>query len=549
MRRTAGLALLLVISSWAADAQTLRYPEELAPLPDTAENADVRVRLSVDEAGAVRNVKVLASTRPERDAEVIAALEAWRFPPARNAAPLPRKPAGWTREKRFAFAAPGVAPSAPRFSPSPEWMAWVPDPGSAAQDAGYVPLPNEMWVAYPEGFRWSGRDPEVRLAVAAAVDGSIAAARIADAAVPALGKAALDYALARRCERPCFSWPDGSRPAPVVVDVPVRFYTPAVRPKDMKPPAYPPGMLRAGIGGQVQIVFTVAADGSVHDVQVLGASHPDFERVALDSVLQTRFKPALRFGKPAALRNWLKYTYRQDGTAPEIRPYAIGSDRPASSDLPATLRYEVAPKVTLAIPPVYPLELALQGITGSANVFVGVDPDGEVSEARVLEASQPAFGQALQAAMEAWRFDPARRKDGETTWAAFHNEQRFSLSDFFGPGISADAQRILRALKAGGAGIVDTAALDAPLQARFKAQPVYPRDLLQTRIGGRVRVEFFVDRNGGVQWPHVLSADNEALGWAAITAVARWRFDPPTSGGKPVDTKARVQIEFVAPNA
>lgn len=115
--------------------------------------------------------------------------------------------------------------------------------------------------------------------------------------------------------------------------MPVRFYTPAVQPKNMKLPEYPESMQRAGLGGQVRVVFTVAADGSVHDPQIFGASHPQFERSVLDAFLRTRFSPALRFGKPAALRSQVRHTYQGPG-GERTAPYSVARGQRAPAALP-----------------------------------------------------------------------------------------------------------------------------------------------------------------------------------------------------------------------
>ncbi len=60
-------------------------------------------------------------------------------------------------------------------------------------------------------------------------------------------------------------------------------------------------------------------------------------------------------------------------------------------------------------------------------------------------------------------------------------------------------------------------------------------------------VEFFIDRDGRAQLPRVLDAPDEGLAWAAATAVSRWQFTPPLRGGKPVDVRATVPVDFNPP--
>jgi TonB family protein len=50
----------------------------------------------------------------------------------------------------------------------------------------------------------------------------------------------------------------------------------------------------------LKLRLTVAADGSVSDVQVLSGVEPAFDAAAVETVRQWRFTPAMRCGKPVA---------------------------------------------------------------------------------------------------------------------------------------------------------------------------------------------------------------------------------------------------------
>ena len=60
--------------------------------------------------------------------------------------------------------------------------------------------------------------------------------------------------------------------------------------------------------------------------------------------------------------------------------------------------------------------------------------------------------------------------------------------------------------------------------------------------GGETLIEILVDEEGRARLPRILSASDEAFGYAAVQGVAAWRFDPPKRGGRPV--VVRVQIPF-----
>ena len=47
-------------------------------------------------------------------------------------------------------------------------------------------------------------------------------------------------------------------------------------------------------------------------------------------------------------------------------------------------------------------------------------------------------------------------------------------------------------------------------------------------------------------FPRIISATQEDFGWAAATAVAQWRFQPPTKNGQKVDARMTVPVLFDA---
>lgn len=186
----------------------------------------------------------------------------------------------------------------------------------------------------------------------------------------------------------------------------------------------------------------------------------------------------------------------------------------------------------------------MEGISGSANVNLVIRPDGKVHEAYVLKATRPEFGLAARAAMEAWEFEPAR-KDGKPGWALITREVKFVRSGRDAP--SESAQRLLRALKKAQPDIPSLADLDALPQPVYQPVPQRPTGARGAAASGTVIVEFFIDRDGRAQLPRALQAPDESMAWAAVTAVSRWQFTPPLRGGKPVDARATVPLEFNLP--
>ena len=93
--------------------------------------------------------------------------------------------------------------------------------------------------------------------------------------------------------------------------------------------------------------------------------------------------------------------------------------------------------------------------------------------------------------------------------------------------------------------LLDIDALPKPL---VRVAPRNPAPLTEPSLTGRVRLEFYIDEEGNVRMPVVVTADDERLGWAAIGAVAKWRFEVPRRGGYPVLVRAQ-QDFFFAPES
>lgn len=62
-------------------------------------------------------------------------------------------------------------------------------------------------------------------------------------------------------------------------------------------PRYPRDLKKQGIGGSAVVVFILGEDGRVVDPRVESATHPEFEKSALNAIKRWRFKPGMKSGK------------------------------------------------------------------------------------------------------------------------------------------------------------------------------------------------------------------------------------------------------------
>ena len=76
------------------------------------------------------------------------------------------------------------------------------------------------------------------------------------------------------------------------------------------PPVYPREAARKGTEGWVQVEFTIAPDGTTHDLQVRDSEPAQiFDKAALDSVSKWRFEPIRKNGAPVAQRAMLQVKF------------------------------------------------------------------------------------------------------------------------------------------------------------------------------------------------------------------------------------------------
>jgi TonB family protein len=74
--------------------------------------------------------------------------------------------------------------------------------------------------------------------------------------------------------------------------------------------------------------------------------------------------------------------------------------------------------------------------------------------------------------------------------------------------------------------------------------PKYAEAAAKQGVRGKVQVHFYIDENGAVRMPAVDAGAQPYLSDIAVTAVRDWKFEPPTSHGKPVLVAATQEFDF-----
>ncbi len=200
--------------------------------------------------------------------------------------------------------------------------------------------------------------------------------------------------------------------------------------------------------------------------------------------------------------------------------------------------------------PAFPPALLMSGITrGHAVAVVSIDAEGKVQDAMILAQTHPRLADTTLTALREWRFIPARL-DGSPVPVQTELKVEYSLE---GAVITTNAVNHFFFDHIEGAG--DTAVksylcpanrLDRPPHRVEGEAPRYALAAGKDGVAGRVLVHFYIDERGEVRFASAEPKGHPYLLEQAVTAVRRWKFEPPTSHGQPVLVAAVQEFDFGA---
>lgn len=302
-------------------------------------------------------------------------------------------------------------------------------------------------------------------------------------------------------------------------------------------------MSRAGLVGTVVIEFIIDKTGGVVNPFISESNNPWFERPAIDAILQWKFTPGMINGQPVNVLALQKIEFNVDsgGRVPALWRVSRGKDH---GKLPPQMKWDTPPSPKFTAFPVYPFEQLKDDVSGKAKVTYVIGPAGQVVQVRLDHAASPEFGAAVVAMIEAWRFEPAKMKDGKACFATLSSEYDFRPNGRGDVPVSDSAKQILSSLGKNPEVIATSADLDAVPKLLSSRPPVYPTALSEKRTEGEALIEFYIDKKGDVQLPRIVSSSVPEFGHAAVQAVATWRFEPPKKKGKAVTTRVHIPIKF-----
>jgi TonB family protein len=231
-------------------------------------------------------------------------------------------------------------------------------------------------------------------------------------------------------------------------------------------------------------------------------------------------------------------------------PYALLLAALLVPAVPALAQFESARLAPDNAMPPFPAALQMAGITrGYAVVAVSIDAEGKVQESLVLAETHPHIARTALAALRDWQFRPARldglpvpvqtevRIDFTLEGAVITSNavNHFFFDGFENAGDLSASRQLCPANQ-----------LDRAPQRLAGDAPQYALDAGKAGIAGHVQVHFYIDENGNVRMAGAqpVAGTHPYLMEQAVRAVRAWKFEPPTSRGRPVVVAAVQEFDF-----
>lgn len=519
------------------------YPLELRKAGITGE---ALVGFIVTSSGEVAEVYVIRATHPEFGATAVAAVSRWKFRP------------GLVGDRKV-----NTRMSVPiRFNiagkePPPKGLAELADLDQEMLKDFYdlnalsvQPAPRfQSKPIYPFELRQTGVTGEAMVGFIVTTSGNVVEAYVMRATHPDFGTAAV-AAVSRWKFRPGML---GDRKVNTRMSVPVIFNIevhPGILAGEFdeppsvlrgKNPRYPGELKRHGRGGQVFVSLTVNERGEPEGASIKGSTYPGLDDEALNVVERWKFKPAEKEGKKIAANLDVQVVFAHQGKSIFGAGWQPKRPKAFPPALAEVYHWDKAPVVRDYYAPVYPRSALEEKRKGKVLVKFLVSSTGEVERAEAAGNTDEDLMAAAVAAVSACGFFPAQRGGKPSpAWLEFD----FNWSSRSHAPVNDRTERILKLMLKTPDKVVAFTKLDARAKLLVSQAPVVPPSRKIPPEGIEVRVDVVIDRSGVVRLPQAQHRSDRELGFAAVQAIAGWRFEVPRQHGLPVDAYVTIPIVF-----
>ena len=238
---------------------------------------------------------------------------------------------------------------------------------------------------------------------------------------------------------------------------------------------------------------------------------------------------------------------------------------------------EMWKRVTQCVFPTYAALVFSAHITGTVDIGLGISPEGDVANYRVLSGHPLLVAPAVDAIRQ-WKFQPDVVQD-EVTWTRVRALVRFNADGT----TAVDLARALRADDFGDPGTTSSAAETLPRPATaaicppdkvggdlvggdlvggdlvggdlvggdltppsaiYAPLPHYSKAARKAQLQGEVKLSVVVAADGTVHDVKVVQSLGKGLDEEAIEAVQHWKFIPAMINGRPVNVRISLVVNF-----
>jgi TonB family protein len=178
-----------------------------------------------------------------------------------------------------------------------------------------------------------------------------------------------------------------------------------------------------------------------------------------------------------------------------------------------------------------------QAVDGEVVFAVMIDEEGRLTDTLLAGLTHPELEPIAFAALHETQFMPARLRNRPVP---AHVAVSFSFSDSQPRVTAFNVEHLgltLGRRPPPPLRVVQTDQLDSPPRLIRDVQPQFTRT-------GSVKVQFFIDHDGLVRMPVIVSSTSDDLSASVLDAVTLWQFTPPTRQGRPVIAVVRQEIRF-----
>jgi len=238
----------------------------------------------------------------------------------------------------------------------------------------------------------------------------------------------------------------------------------------------------------------------VHSERVFSNPYLENATAAAMSVDQVKYAPAVRGGKAVMASCWFACIFNPHSASPK--------------------KNEATPRLLAVAPIVVRVKELPAGAKTPLVIWakLSLDEKGQIQNYVFDDPAYEKLRPQVGGSLHLWRFAPARR-NGLAVAAESHVP--LILNQAYSPKTPGIPPKVLH---------------------RERAE--YPRAMLNSRLRGEVLLEFVVDKNGLVKNPVVKQSNNPGFDEAAIEALTKWKFEPGSVGGEPVNAKMQLPIIF-----